>query len=176
MRAVNKLFQKQSGIITVRSVTKTDTQSTTTINGAWVDISGLFIPYAPTLASNNILVRCSIQCANDISGGAPLNAVAIRLVRVVNSGGSIAIGVGGPSGSQLQATAAGIGSNADVGYLLAGEVLDTPNSTLSQIWKVQFCNISSSGTAYVNRGQSNNSANIFDARLASTLTIMEIAS
>jgi len=52
--------------------------------------------------------------------------------------------------------------------------LDSPNTTSSVTYKLQIFN-SAGTTTYVNRSQNDRDTSLYDGRVASTITVMEVA-
>ena len=151
-------------VIAVKSVTKTDTQTTTSpIGTAWVDITSLSITYTPTSASNKILISLSLQGSTD--------STTIMFVRVVRDGSLV--GVANTAGSRTKMWTEGYESNIAVLRSICGQFLDAPADTSSHTWKVQFCTHATAGTACVNR-TSTDTDNSAYGRAISTMTIMEV--
>jgi hypothetical protein len=148
-------------VLQVVSTAKTDTFSSTTTN-AFTDITGLSVSITPTSSSSKIMVFASVQGINVSS-----NAY-FRLVR-----NSTAIGVGNADGSRSQVSSSNVfnnGTNAMEGSTF--QFLDSPSTTSSTIYKIQF--ITDLGTTLINR-TSGDSNNLFIGRSQSTITVMEIA-
>lgn len=151
-------------VVAVKSAIKTDTQSLAA--STWTDVTGLSVTYTPTSASNKILVVASVQ------GGCSATscAVAFRLVR-----DSTAIGVADAASNRIQAGAVNYPVQDGLLTTAAMAVLDSPATTASTVYKVQFRRFydSGSGTVYVNRSHSDTDATNY-ARGASTITIYEV--
>jgi len=148
-------------VVAVKSVTKTDTFTTTAT--AWVDVTGLSVTYTPTSASNKILVRATLF----LTGTSSVNAALARLVR-----DSTAIGIGDIAGSRTRVSSASYIGTAGISTVSA-EMLDAPSTTSSTTYKVQIQG-NSAGTIYLNRREIDTDA-ITSFRGSSTITIMEVA-
>jgi hypothetical protein len=155
-------------VLQVVSTNKQDTFSQSSTS-TFVDITGLSVTITPSATANKILVICNISyggSANDIGA-------AFRLVR-----NSTAIGGGTASGSRqsgITAANAKYNSRFDTANF---NFLDSPSTTSSTTYKVQMiCDVSIGGrTAYINRtGQDTDDNSEDNARLSSTITVMEIA-
>ena len=162
-----RIVVRQSGsVIQVVSTTKTDTFSTT--SATMIDVTGLSVSITPTSSSSKILIMLSMNLA-----GQNANAgAAYQFVR-----GSTAICIGDLAGSRPQASG-GIGYIADSNSFttVSGTFLDSPATTSSTTYKIQVVGEGNSSGAYVNRTQTDgNGTNYFNARTASTITVMEIA-
>lgn len=151
-----------SAVVQVKSVTKTD--SFTTTSATFVDLTGLSLSITPTSSSNKILAFYAVQC----SGVVGVNMGGINLVR-----GSTAI---------CQADAAGVRSVAssivpELVAAAAGQVansfLDSPATTSATTYKLQIRSGSAGQTIFVNRTNSDTD-NVVFFRGTSTLTIMEV--
>ena len=153
-------------VLQVVSTTKTDTFSTT--SATMIDVTGLSVSITPTSSSSKILIMLSMNLA-----GQNANAgAAYQLVR-----GSTAICIGDLAGSRPQASG-GIAYIADPNSFttVSGTFLDSPATTSSTTYKIQVVGEGNSSGAYVNRTQNDsNGTNYYNARTASTITVMEIA-
>ena len=155
-------------VLQVVSTTKTDTFSASVNDGAYVDITGMTVSITPTAATSKIFVIAMLHGAN--SG---LAMSAYRLVR-----GSTGICVGDAASSRTPVTAVGaIGNltNAPSGASIA--FLDSPATTSATTYKVQFAGAdNSAGSNTHNLNRSNGDPDTSNQpRMASTLTVMEIA-
>ena len=155
-------------ILQVVSTTKTDTSSFTS-NGTdtFVDLSGMSVSITPTAASSKILIQF------DVSVAVGTGTVHVRLVR-----GSTPIAVGDSASNRLQSTVARR-SQSSVYALestpMSMSFLDSPNTTSATTYKLQGTAGSSYNTTYyVNRSSSDTDAD-YGARVASTITVMEVA-
>ena len=147
-------------ILTVNSVTKTDTFSNA--SSAFVDITGLSITITPQSNTSKFILVAQIQA------GSNNDRVWFKF-----AGGNTSADVGDAAGSRVQvgmelfnASAAG----SDAGIML---FLDSPATASAITYKVQTASYSGA-TQYINRSFTDtNSANF--ARSASTLTILEVS-
>ena len=154
-------------ILQVVSTTKTDTSSfTSNTTNTFVDLSGLSVSITPTAASSKILIQF------DVSVAVGTGTVHVRLVR-----GSTPIAVGDSASNRLQdtvsrRTASSIYSLECTNMSMS--FLDSPNTTSATTYKLQGTAGSSYNTTYyVNRSSSDNDAD-YGARVASTITVMEV--
>jgi hypothetical protein len=148
-------------VIQVVSTTKTNrfnASSTTT----FTDITGLSVSITPSASANKILVMCSI------AGGGNLERSAFRLVR-----GATAIGIADADGSRPQATVGWTAALSANDQLNASfNFLDSPSTTSSTTYKVQFI---ASATITINGTNENLNTNAAsNSRTVSTITLMEI--
>ena len=150
-------------VLQVVSATKTDTFSTGATS--FTDVTRLSASITPTSSTSKILVLLTFNLTGtNAAGGA-----AYQLVR-----GSTAICIGDLAGSRPQASG-GMGYVPDPNSYttISGSFLDSPATTSSTTYKVQVYGPSS---VYVNRTQNDtNGTQIYNARTASTITVMEIA-
>ena len=158
-------------VLQVIQTVKSNTASST--SATFTDITGMSASITPSSASNKILVFFDIGISS--GGGGSGNPGMIKLLR-----GSTSIYIGDASGSIER----GYGSiSADSLYYgdfyavrkMTGVYLDSPSTTSSTTYKIQFrANTSGGTTVYLNStGDTSNSANLI--RTASSVTLMEIA-
>ena len=163
LRGDNTFAEAGGGkVLQVVSTTKTDTFSITSTSFA--DITGLSVSITPSSASNKIMVF--VDCY--IGGQASSSTQSMtRLMR-----DSTAICVGASAGSRTQASSeSGLDSVNHV-EPVAINFLDTPSTTSAITYKVQMR--VTGGTHYVNR-TSDDADGDYNSRVASTITVMEIA-
>jgi len=158
--------QASSGkVLQVVQTVKTDTFSTT--NNSFTDVTGLSVSITPTSASNKILVMCDIglSCQNGSS-------TMTRLVR-----GSSAIYIGDSASNRPLAMSQidGGGNNQYNVVRVPGIYLDSPATTSSVTYKIQIYNSSGSGASTINKTQQDRDTTLYDIRAASSITVMEIA-
>ena len=153
-------------ILQVKSATKTDKQSTSSVTA--VDITGLSVSITPTSASSKMLVRCDINY-----GG--VNNVYIAFF-VKRDAANMVVSTAG-TGLQINATFAAGGDNNNHTYKVNGvshSYLDSPATTNTITYKVQFASTGSSHPATINApNNADNAAYIVGG--TSTITVMEIA-
>ena len=152
-----------SGVIQVKSTTKTDTftMSSTT----YADVTGLSVSITPTNASNKVFVTASIT----FNGDAGVNGAGAQLVR-----NSTALALGDAAGVRIPTSIGGV-QGADDDYPGSGSLtfLDSPATTSATTYKIQVKSSASPGNVYVNRGLNDlNSSSIF--RYVSSITVMEV--
>jgi hypothetical protein len=151
-----------SGVIQVKSTTKTDTFTTT--SASYVDVTGLSVSITPTSASNKVLVLVNMTTSNDPAQ----TGSATQLVR-----DSTAIAIGDAAGSRIQASTSTSPSKTTVQTMESISYLDSPNTTSATTYKVQTLSLSSGQTQAVNRSvdDTNSSGR---TRTVSTITVMEV--
>jgi hypothetical protein len=151
-------------ILQVVQATKTDTTSTSSTS--WSDISGLSVSITPASASNKILVRydCTVgAAAGNWSGG-------IKLLR-----GATDIFLGDTAGSRTRATSwIWSGSTHYPMWQASNEFLDSPATTSSVTYKLQFMSAYSGTDIYINSSYTD-SDNSTRGRVPSQITVMEVA-
>ena len=149
-------------ILQVVSTTKSDTFSTS--NSTFTDVTGLNASITPSNSSNKVLVLVHV------SGNCDQNArVNMRLVR-----GSTAIGIGDAYDSRCR-TFGGIyaPNNDSTTETVSCVHLDSPNTTSATTYKIQISFLSGA-TIYVNRSDAW-SNHITHNTGTSSITLMEIA-
>ena len=159
----NTSWVTRGAVVAVQSATKTDTQTTSSTYSTWVDITDLSITYTPTSASNKILVIATVATASQVG----VTGCYLRLVR-----DSTAIGVGATAGSRALVGTETYSAANSVTETASLSFLDSPATTSSTTWKVQFC-ANTTGSAYINRSEADADSALYP-RGASTITIMEV--
>ena len=151
---------------TVQAV-KSDTQSTTSITR--VDVSGLSVNITPTSASSKILVMLDVAVGTAESTG---SLGAVHLMR-----DSTDIYIGDAASNRARTTAQIDNSSGDMSYNITRNnavYLDSPATTSQITYKVQFKTYNGANAVYINQS-GNDSDQTFINRLASSITVMEIA-
>jgi len=154
------------GIIQVKSTTKSDEFSTTSTS--LVDVTGLSVTITPTRSDSKILVMATVNCGVDND-----NFMYGQLLR-----DSTHIFRGDASGSRPRrsfmyyngATDSNEGMNATRTIIH----MDEPATTGATTYKIQI-QCATAGESHVNRSERDNNASDFDARVASSITVMEIS-
>ena len=154
-------------ILQVVQAVKTDTA--TTSSATFADISGLSVSITPSSTSNKILVSCNLYV-----GGASNSFQGFKVFR-----DSTAIGLGtAATGNQTNVSFATVVTNASSSAfgLHNGtfEFLDSPSSTSSLTYKIQFASLYNSAALYINRPNTtdNSAYNLFPS---SSITVKEVA-
>ena len=155
------------GIIQVKSVTKTDTFSTTSTS--LVDVPGLSVTITPTRSDSKILVMVSIAM-----GQATANFSYGCLIR-----GSTRIFVGDTRGNRANMSLMSYdASNSGICNLQSFTHMDAPATTSAVTYKMQV-RCATSGTTTVNRSQRDTNggggADSYDTNQASSITVMEVS-
>lgn len=147
--------------VQVVSTTKTDS-FTSAVEDVWTDITGMSVSITPTNASNRVLIMVMASI------GAPNNYVrGLRLVR-----NSTPIAIGNDSTGFEGTTSQGLNVDYAIDTLPIIH-LDSPSTTSSTTYKVQFYNESAAVIPfYLNRPYSQ-SANTWN--VVSSITVMEIS-
>jgi len=134
----------------------------TSASGSFVDVTGLSVSITPSSASNKILILSNTSFGSD-------NIGAFKLIR--NSTG---IAIGDAAGSRQQASAVVYPASGNAIITASFNFLDSPNTTSATTYKIQM--VAHSVTGYVNRNNNNTDQDAAgDSRIASTITVMEIA-
>lgn len=167
-QSIPKSTLPTGSVLQVVSTTKTNSFSTSATS--MTDVTGLSVSITPLASTSKILVFLTLNLVGENAN----SGAAYQLVR-----GSTAIGIGDLSGSRPQASGSmAYIANADSSTAISGSFLDSPSTTSSTTYKIQVVpgGAPSGGNAYVNRTQNDTNANFFyNARTASTITVMEIA-
>ena len=154
-------------VLQVVQAVKTDTASTN--SATYADISGLSVSITPSSTSNKILVECSV-----VTGGQADGFIAFKILR-----DSTAIGIGtAGTGNQTNASFSTAFGNASTHQFAvkpaSWSFLDSPSSTSSLTYKVQWASTYLSRTMYVNRPYTA-ADNAYTAITISTITVKEVA-
>lgn len=136
----------------------------------WADISGLSASITPASASNRILIIV------DLKGAGQTDATVIRS-RLLRNNTPIYVGDAAStrplSLGQFYISSGGAGQH----YLaqLGGCFVDSPNTTSAVTYKVQYGGDSNASVVYINRTQGDRDSTYMDSRVASSITLLEIA-
>ena len=151
------------GIIQVKSVVKTDLFNTA--SSSFTDITGLSVSITPTRSDSKILVMTTVNAGANTS-----NFMYMQIVR-----DSTPIFRGDAAGSRPRRSGMyydydNTGMNATINVTH----MDEPATTSATTYKIQI-ECATSGNAYVNRSSRDTDGSGYDARLASSITVMEIS-
>ena len=151
-------------VLQVVTAVKTDTFSTASTS--FVAITGISVSITPSSTSSRIAVSVSLGAA---TSGASSYSAAFRVMR-----DSTAINVGDAAGSRPRASFRTAGISADHVQQAAFSCIDSPSSVSSITYTVQVAS-QSPQTLYINRTQNDSDGtDAYQARCASTITVMEI--
>jgi hypothetical protein len=151
-------------ILQVVSTTKTDTSSASMAAGASA-ATGLSVSITPSSTSNKILVRVSVNMAHEATF-----RPALTLKR-----GSTAIAIAASAGSRTSVSSSGQTDDANGLLAISQEFLDSPSSTSSLTYSVDFTNVSGlTRTLYLNRAETDTDG-VGTGRAVYTITLMEVA-
>lgn len=163
-KAVADAAMPAGAILQVLQVVKTDTTSET--SSTYADISGMTINITPSASSSKILFIA------DLSIGHTAGNHVIRMIRgstdiySADAASSRPISSGGTNADFTSATYTN--TNIHKTYL------DSPSSTSQLTYKIQW-RTGYSGTVYLNRTHNDRDNANYDARTASSITVMEVA-
>ena len=148
-------------VLQVATTNKSD--SFTTTNTTFTDVTGYSVSITPKSSSSKIYVNAVMN----IGATYGTNTTYVRLMR-----DSTAIGVGDSAGSRTQVSIAAEpnGNSMAQGSIV---ILDSPATTSSVTYKVQICT-NGAGTAAINRSIDDTNAS-GRPRGFSSITVMEIA-
>ena len=158
-----------NGILQVVSTTKTDSQSSTT--GTYADITGFSLSITPSSTSHKIFVQTALQI-----GAADNSFLGFKVFR-----DSTAIGLngGGDASGNITPVCFGYGyAGSNVSYRGRGvswQHLDSPNSTSSITYKVQFASLYNDQAVYINRPATLDTGYNYSILGSSSFTLMEVA-
>ena len=148
-------------VLQVLQTVKSDTFSITT-SSTFQDITGMSVSITPKFSTSKILVMA------DIAGNGTAQSATARLVR-----GATAIFTGDAAGSRPLGSANWLDNIQYEVQVSTIVFLDSPATTSSTTYKLQIAG--SSATWYLNRSATDRDTSSFDPRLASSITLMEIA-
>ena len=151
-----------SGVVQVKSTTKTDTFSVTSTS--FVDVTGLTVSVTPTSASNKVLIVASVTASQAVGTNNGFMALAK---------GGTPIGVGDSAGLRYQATVAVNATSGNYPNSFALSFLDSPATTSATTYSVQITSHTGGSPMYVNRSETDSNS-AFDARYSSTITVFEV--
>ena len=150
-------------ILQVKSVTKTDTFSTTA--STFTDVTGLSVSITPTSSSSKILVMANVMMGTDDANFGYSTIKRDSTVLLQGDAASNRPRIGGHFYT---------GSNEGEMGTNAMQYLDSPSTTSSVTYKVAI-RCATGGNTYVNRSHRDADNSGYDGRGASTITVMEIA-
>ena len=153
-------------ILQVKQTVQSGRVSATLTNNTFTDISGLSVDITPTATSNKILVCYHLGlCTN--------SGTYNVITRIMRDSTAIAIGDQVGSGRQRVTNQGWTISNyQSVNY--DNMFLDSPNTTSSTTYKVQWTNAYDGQTAYLNRIWQDGDSKYYPTSI-SHITVMEVA-
>ena len=147
---------RSGGILQVVSTTKTDTF--TTSSTSFVDVTGLSATITPRSTSSKILVQVTVS-------GAGTNGSTNAVFQLLRGSTPIAVG-DAPTPFTAQISA---GPSVDNMWNAAPSHLDSPATTSSTTYKIQFRSINGASPSYINRAATQLGTSI------SSITLIEVA-
>lgn len=168
------IWQNSAGVSYKTILNVVQVVKTNTVAGApgavWADVPGMAATITPSRANNRILIIVDMKGA----GTQDNTTIRSRLLR-----DSTPIYVGDAAGSRPQSMGEFYISSGGAGlyYLaqLGGSFVDSPNTTSAVTYKVQFGSDGNGNVVYINRTQGDRDNPYVDARVASSIILMEIA-
>jgi hypothetical protein len=151
-------------ILQVVSVTKTDVF--TTASSTLVDVTGLTASITPSSTASKVLVIVSLALGSTTSDAGGRGAI-LRDSTIIGAGTAAG---SRPAGSFFYRNTNSSAANGNGPQ--SHNVLDSPNTTSSVTYKVQ---VAGEATTTVNRGPNNDNDAANFPRLASSITLMEVA-
>jgi hypothetical protein len=152
-------------VLQVVSTTKTDTFSSV-VDETWTDITGLSVSITPSNANSKILVFSTVQ--GSLFRPAE-NAILFRLMR-----DSTAISIGDSDGNRGRTSLGSAKVSNDSVASASINFLDSPNTTSSITYKIQFWQDTPANPIYINRTVTDSDSAALQ-RTVSVITLMEIA-
>ena len=143
----------------VQVVSTTLTTATTFSSGDWTDLSGLSVTITPSSSNNKILIMANINASYDDAG----------MLRVLRDSTVVGSGTEGNDADKRGFAMVRQGATNEVDTYSITH-LDSPATTSAVTYKIQGNRDGGSGTAYINRRNSN-----ADYSTSSHITLMEIA-
>jgi len=154
------------GLVAVKTVVKTDTQSSSIAAGGHVAISGLTISHAVADASNKVLLTAQVN------GG---RGVANVLCACLTAGG-VQLNLGDSAGSRRRVAAVNMGDSADDSKMSSVflQALHTPGSTSSVTYGADIMSDSTATQTYLINRATDDADTGDRARTSSVLTLLEV--
>ena len=149
-------------VIQIQQTVKSDTFVSS--SASWIDVTGMSVNITPTSSTSKILVRFAIH-------GTTTNVAYVKLQR---NGSDIAIGDAASNRIRCTAGNFNVGGDGNTTYLFTQEFLDSPGTTSTLTYKLQFRHESGGSNWHVNRTV-NDPDSSTGMRGISTITVMEIA-
>jgi hypothetical protein len=162
-QSIPKAALPTGSVLQVVQSVKTDTASTS--SASWNDITGLSVSITPSSSSSKILVFADINFGTNDNNG----FLFFKLVR-----GSTDIYVGDAAGSRTRATTGSASSGGGNTSHCGINYLDSPATTSSTTYKIQWFNQNTGFSSFINRTW-NNTDEFNYTRNPSSITVMEIA-
>lgn len=165
----SSLWQSQAPkILNVYQVVKRDTFISASTS--WANITGLTLTVTPISSSSKFLL------VSDLSVG-PNSGAGSYSQRFARDGNVITGYIGDAAGSRPRAMGLGYGGDSAgtaTNMNVTKMYLDSPATTSSVTYTVQVAG-STTTPGYINRTQSDRDTSTYDARTASSFTILEVA-
>jgi len=168
--AGKRILNTTGGILQVVQTVKTDVFSSNPSGVVWTDITGLSVSITPSSSTNKILILC------DVKGTGTQSGTMIR-TKLLRNNTDIYVGDAASNRPRGMAQFYGVDA-ASASYHIAqigGTFLDSPGTTSSVTYKIQIGGDNNSSTIYINRTAGDRDDNYRDARVASSITAIEIA-
>ena len=153
-----------SGVVQVKSTTKTDTFTTNSVTLS--DVTGFSVTITPTSATNNVFITGYIMIGNNTNNSVGAYVTLLR--------DSTAINIGDAAGSRSRITAdVASSANSALQGSVAFSYLDSPATTSAVTYKIQMRSQAALNLVAMNRSVTDTDAAGF-TRAASTITAMEV--
>jgi hypothetical protein len=165
---VTKDMLPAGSVLQVVQIVKSDTFAGT-MSTNWGDVPGMVASITPANAANKILVQVDLKVSS-------LAGSSVGRARLLRNNTPVYIGDAAGSRARAMGQIYG-GAGADNVYQMeqvGGTYLDSPNSTSPVTYKIQMGGDNDASVLYVNRTQSDRDTAYYDARVVSSITLMEI--
>lgn len=161
--AANGYLGVPGTVLQVVSTTKTDTFSTTSLS--MTDITGLSATITPKSLNSKILVMSTVSAATGVA--------TFGYVQISRNGSAIFIGDTATSRPSVSAMVYHETNHGMVNPLAISH-LDSPETVSAVTYSIQG-RAATSDTLYINRSQRDSASGGYDPRVASSITLIEIA-
>jgi hypothetical protein len=151
-----------NGQVPVQVIQTVKTDTYTQNSNTFTNIPGLSVSITPTSSSNRVLVMCTLNAV----AGNTYNLIG-RLMR-----DSTPIFIGDAAGSRPRATFQNFFTSSESMFTMGETFLDSPNTTSAVTYTFQ---VKSGTTLYVNRTIGDRDTADYDARVTSSIIVMEIS-
>jgi hypothetical protein len=151
-----------SGQVPVQIVQTVKTDTYTQNSNTFTNIPGYSVTITPTSSSNRVLIMCTLNAV----AGNTYNLIG-RLMR-----DSTPIFIGDAASSRPRGAFQNFHTSSESTYTITETFLDSPNTTSPVTYNFQ---VKSGTTLYVNRTILDRDTADYDARMASSIIVMEIS-
>ncbi len=148
----------------VQSALKTDTFSTT--NNTFTDVTGLSVSITPSSATSKVLVIANLGVSQNFN-------FTDSFLKILRNGSDV-VAIGDAASNRRRMFTSGMVPKRDYVTQVVMSYLDSPASTSAQTYKIQMASRSTSGdSVHVNRGDVDTDTTAY-GRYASSITVIEV--